>query len=361
MIPMTMTATQGATLPLLPLPSREEMERAYQHSDPSYDGVFYLGVRTTGIFCRPSCPARKPKRENVEFFALPKEALFAGYRPCLRCRPLEEGGAPPWVRRLLQHIEQHPDVRVRERDLRGMGIEPARVRRYFAARYGLTFQAYCRARRLARAFERIRQGEPLDDAVFETGYESHSGFREAFQKAFGEPPGRSSDAACIRLTWIDTPLGPMIAGASDKGVCLLEFTDRRMLEGQLATVRRRFNAALVPADHPHLTTLRTELGEYFDGKRRVFSVPIDAPGTPFEERVWQALARIPYGETRSYEDIARAVSSPAAVRAVGRANGMNRIAIVIPCHRVVNKSGELGGYGGGLWRKRRLLHIEASI
>jgi AraC family transcriptional regulator, regulatory protein of adaptative response / methylated-DNA-[protein]-cysteine methyltransferase len=348
------------SLPLLPLPSREEMERAYLDSDASYDGLFFLGVRTTGIFCRPSCPARKPKPENVEFFALPKDALFAGYRPCRRCRPLEDAQAPAWVTTLLDRVEREPAVRLRERDLREIGLEPARLRRYFAARYGMTFQAYCRARRLARAFERIRDGEPLDDAVFETGYESHSGFRDAFQKAFGTPPGHSADAECVRLSWIDTPLGPMIAGATDKGLCLLEFTDRRMLERELAMLRRRFKAALAPADHAHLTTARRELSEYFAGTRRSFSVPVDAPGTPFEERVWQELCRIPYGETRSYEDIARAVSGPAAVRAVGRANGRNRIAIVIPCHRVVNKSGELGGYGGGLWRKRRLLHIEGA-
>jgi len=354
------TASVTPALPLLPLPTRPEMERAYQSSDASYDGVFYLAVRTTGIFCRPSCSARKPKPENVEFFALPREALFAGYRPCLRCRPLESDQAPPWVKRLLERVERRPDVRIRESDLRAMGVEPARVRRYFDARYGLTFQAYCRARRLAHAFEGIRDGKTIDDAVFDTGYESHSGFREAFQKAFGEPPGRSADTSCIRLAWIDTPLGPMIAGATDTGLCLLEFTDRRMLEQQLATLRRRFKAALAPADHPHLTTLKTELAEYFGGTRQTFTLPLDAPGTPFEERVWEALNRIPYGETRSYEDIAREVATPAAVRAVGRANGMNRIAIVIPCHRVVNKSGELGGYGGGLWRKRRLLHLERA-
>ena len=336
------------------------MERAYRGSDASYDGVFYLGVRTTGVFCRPSCPARKPKPENVEFFALPNAALFAGYRPCLRCRPLDSDEAPPWVTRLLERVERRPDTRIRERDLRVMGVEPARVRRYFSTRYGLTFQAYCRARRLARAFDHIRNGGSLDEAVFSTGYESHSGFREAFQKVFGQPPGRSARAGCIRLTWLDTPLGPMIAGATASGVCLLEFTDRRMLERQLASLRRRFTSALVPSRHRHLTTLEKELTEYFAGARQSFSVPIDTRGTAFETRVWNALREIPYGETRSYADVARRVGSPAAVRAVGRANGMNAVAIVVPCHRVVNKSGALGGYGGGLWRKRRLLHLEAS-
>ena len=264
-----MASASGTSLPLLSLPSRAEMERAYQGSDASYDGVFYLGVRTTGIFCRPSCPARKPKPENVEFFALPKEALFAGYRPCLRCRPLDGDEAPAWVRPLLERIEQHPQARVRESDLRAMGIEPARVRRYFMTKFGLTFQAYCRARRLARAFEGIKDGTSLDDAVFETGYDSHSGFREAFEKAFGEPPGRAAEADCIRLAWIDTPIGPMVAGAKDTGLCLLEFTDRRRLELQIATLRKRFKAALVPSDHPYLTQVRTELAEYFAGTRAV--------------------------------------------------------------------------------------------
>ena len=336
------------------------MERAYQASDASYDGVFFLAVRTTGIFCRPSCPARKPKPENVEFFAQPKDALFAGYRPCLRCRPLDGREAPEWVRPLLERIEQEPQARVRESDLRGLGLEPARVRRYFTTKFGLTFQAYCRARRLARAFETIKDGTSLDEAVFDTGYESHSGFREAFEKAFGEPPGRAAGTECLRLAWIDTAIGPMVAGASDRGLCLLEFTDRRRLEMQIATLRKRFKAALVPDDHPYLAQIRRELTEYFAGTRQAFTVPVEAPGTPFEERVWAALTRIPYGETRSYEDIAREVATPAAVRAVGRANGMNRIAIVVPCHRVLNKNGDLGGYGGGLWRKRRLLELEGA-
>ena len=142
-----------------------------------------------------------------------------------------------------------------------------------------------------------------------TGYDSHSGFREAFQKAFGQPPGRTSEAECIRLAWLDTGIGPMIAGATDAGVCLLEFTDRRMLEHQLQTLRRRFKAALVPESHRHLDTLKRELGEYFAGTRREFTMPLTAPGTPFEERVWKALLDIPYGETRSYEDGSRASSA----------------------------------------------------
>jgi len=354
----SMRASTPDQLPLLSLPPRREMECAYRRKDASYDGVFVTGVRTTGIFCRPSCRARTPKPGNVEFFALPKEALVAGYRPCLKCRPLDGGEAPAWVTRLLDRIERLPDARIRETDLRAMGLEPARVRRYFAARYGLTFQAYCRARRLSRAFTQIRDGGAIDDAVFETGYDSHSGFRAAFTKVFGKPPGRTAGAELIRLAWLDTPIGPMLTGATETGVCLLEFDDRGRIETQLKALGRRFGAAIVPERHPHLDRLRGELAEYFAGARTAFTVPLVTPGTPFEERVWNALLEIPYGETRSYEEMARAVGSPKAVRAVGRANGRNPIAIVIPCHRVLNKSGELGGYGGGLWRKRRLLEIE---
>lgn len=341
------------------MPPRPEMERAFLGGDASYDGVFYAGVRTTGIFCRPSCAARKPKPENIEFFGAVKDALFAGYRACLRCRPLEAGDQhPAWLDALMVRIDAEPAARIRETELTAMGLDPARVRRYFVSRYGLTFQAYCRARRLSHARESITHGGTVDDAVFDAGYASHSGFREAFAKTFGTTPGGAVESGAIHLVWRETPLGPMIAGASDAGLVLLEFTDRRMLEAQLDSVRRRVGAGLVPADHVHLRTLRTELDAYFAGTLTAFTVPIVAPGTPFEERVWAELVKIPYGETRSYEEVAIALGNRGAVRAVGRANGLNRIAIVIPCHRVVNKSGELGGYGGGLWRKRRLLRLE---
>jgi AraC family transcriptional regulator of adaptative response/methylated-DNA-[protein]-cysteine methyltransferase len=264
------------------------------------------------------------------------------------------------VRSLLDRIEAEPGARITEADLREMGIEPARVRRHFLREYGMTFQAYCRARRLGQAFERIRGGGPLDDAVFDSGFESHSGFRAAFERLFGKPPGQARDADCIRLTWIDTPLGPMVAGATDAGICLLEFTDRRMLEAQFATIRRRFQLPVVPGETGALRDLRAQLQEYFAAERREFTVPLTYPGTPFEKEVWDELLRIPYGETRSYEDMARLLGRPGASRAVGRANGMNRIAIVIPCHRVLNKGGDLGGYGGGLWRKRILLDLERT-
>jgi O-6-methylguanine DNA methyltransferase len=232
-----------------------EIERAFYAADPAWDGRFVAAVRTTGIFCRPSCRVRKPLPRNVVYLRDADEARAAGYRPCLRCHP-----------------------------------EAARM---------------VASRELA------------------------------------------------------TPLGPMVAGASDAGICLLEFVDRRMLPAQLASVRRRIGP-VDGGDHALLDRLGDELDAYFAGRLRDFTVPLDAPGSAFQERVWAELRRIRYGETITYRELAARVGSPAASRAVGRANGSNRIAIVIPCHRVVAAGGGLGGYGGGLDRKRRLLHLEAG-
>lgn len=341
------------------LPARAEMEEAFLKSDPSYDGIFFTAVRTTGIFCRPSCRARKPLPSNIEFFASVREALFAGYRPCKRCDPaLPQDGAPAWVKQVLAEVEQHPDQRLQDADLRRIGVDPARVRRYFLQHYGMTFHAYCRGRRLTGALRLLRSGAALDDVALGSGWDSHSGFRDAFAKTFGAAPGKGASAACIVTTAIDTPLGPAIAGATDEGLCLLEFTDRRMLEAQLKRLQSMLKQPLVPGEHPHLARTREELARYFDGALTDFTVPLVFRGTAFEERVWRELLLIPSGETISYAELARRVQSPGAQRAVGRANGMNRISIIIPCHRVVNSDGKLGGYGGGLWRKHWLLTLE---
>ncbi|MCX5801677.1 MAG: methylated-DNA--[protein]-cysteine S-methyltransferase [Candidatus Eisenbacteria bacterium] len=342
-------------------PSIAEMQRAYQKSDATYDGIFFLGVRTTGIFCRPSCPARKPLPRNVVYFATAREALFAGYRPCRRCNPMElPGSPPPWVTSLLAEIERDPILRLRDGDLRERGIDPAAARRYFRKHYGMTFQDYSRARRLGRALLQIRQGTDLDEVILGHGYESHSGFREAFARTFGRPPGRSRKLDCIVTSLLESPLGPLVASATSEGVCLLEFTDRRMLEAQFKTLRRLFSCTVIPGKNEHLVRLKDEMAEYFAGSRRRFTVPLVFPGTPFQCRVWEELLRIPYGETRSYEAVSRAMGAVGAHRAVARCNGLNRVAILIPCHRVVNKDGRLGGYGGGLWRKQYLLDLERT-
>jgi AraC family transcriptional regulator of adaptative response/methylated-DNA-[protein]-cysteine methyltransferase len=335
------------------------MERAYLRSDPSYDGVFFLAVRTTGVFCRPTCGARKPLPVNVEYYATPREALFAGYRPCKRCNPLAAIGEPPgWLSRLLAGVERDPARRFTDADIRDLEVDPARVRRYFRKSYGMTFQAYCRGRRLGTALEQIRKGEKLDDVLLGFGYGSHSGFRDAFTKTFGTPPGKAHGTGCITVAWIESPLGPLIAGATERHLVLLEFTDRRMLESQFAALRRLFRLPVVPGENRVLGQLRRELAEYFAGKRKEFRVPVNFPGSGFQQRVWAELQRIPFGKTIAYEELARRVESPRGQRAVGTTNGLNRIAIVVPCHRVINKNGALGGYGGGLWRKQALLELE---
>jgi AraC family transcriptional regulator of adaptative response/methylated-DNA-[protein]-cysteine methyltransferase len=341
------------------LPPLTEMERASAQRDPSYDGVFFVAVKTTGIFCRPSCPARKPRAENVEYVATVSDALFAGYRPCKRCHPLDTGGdLPAWAATLVAEVGADPSNRLTDGELRRRGLEPARVRRFFQRRFGMTFHAFQRANRLGTALSRLREGADVTATGFDVGFESATGFRDAFARTFGVPPVRGREAEHLTVAWVPSPLGPLVAGATGDALCLLEFTDRRALEAQIATLERRFGMPLLPGRHPRLDQLAEELGGYFAGERRTFTVPLAYPGTPFQRRVWEELLRIPYGETRSYEQLAVALGSPGAQRAVGHANGLNRIAIVIPCHRVIGKDGTLGGYGGGLWRKRALLDLE---
>ncbi len=340
-------------------PTAREMERAFYARDASYDGVFVVGVRTTGVFCVPSCAARKPLARNVEYFASGADASAAGFRPCRRCRPERvAGAAPPWVDTLLARVDRDPSARWSDHELASLGHAPWRVRRYFRDRFGMTFHAYCRARRMAGALHDIRVGSDLDDVVFDHGYESHSGFRDAFAKTFGRSPGRARATECIEVDLVETPLGPLVVGATSSALCLVEFATRRMLATQVDVLRRRFGAAVVPGRNDVVARAARELGEYFAGARRRFDVPVAAPGTPFQERVWATVCAIPFGSTRSYEAIAHDVGRPGAVRAVGTANGANRVAIVIPCHRVCRKSGDLGGYGGGRWRKQALLDLE---
>ena len=345
--------------PMQTLPPPAEMRRAFQSGDATYDGVFFTGVRTTGIFCRPSCKARKPRPENVEFFATPGEASASGYRPCKRCRPLEADGRPPvWVERLLARVEADPALRLKAGDLRAAGVDPARARRWFLRHYGMTFQAFCRARRLAQAFRSIQEGVSVTDVAMDSGFDSESGFRAAIARQFGGSPTRTASGQPILLDWVPSPVGPLLLGATADGLCLLEFGDHRTLEGHSEKLATLFRAPLTPGRNQWIEAARTQLAEYFRGERHDFDLPLVIRGTPFQEKVWQALLEIPYGETWSYRDVATRVGAPKATRAVGTANGRNRLAIVIPCHRVVNADGKLGGSGGGLWRKQYLLDLE---
>jgi AraC family transcriptional regulator, regulatory protein of adaptative response / methylated-DNA-[protein]-cysteine methyltransferase len=343
-----------------PLPPRRELERAFMTADARYDGLFVAGVRTTGIFCRPSCRARKPLAQHVEFFATGRAALEAGYRACRRCDPLLPDRTPSWVPHLLAALAEEPGDRPERRLLPGLGVDPARARRVFRRQFGMTMAAYARAHRLGRALDGLHRGGRLDEVVFDSGYASHSGFRDAFARLAGRPPGRAVAMARVVLAWFETPVGRVVAGATDEGACLLEFVDRPGLDGQLESVRRRLDGVLVPGVHPQLRRLERQLREYFAGARQAFDVPVVAPGSAFEMQVWEALQRIPYGRTQSYEHVARDLGRPGAARAVGRANGLNRVAILVPCHRVVGAGGTLVGYAGGVWRKRLLLHLERT-
>lgn len=341
------------------LPSETVMLEAFFERDPAFDGVFLTGVHTTGIFCRTTCPARKPLPENISFFGTAREALLSGYRPCRRCRPLEPIGTPPdWLRPLLDDLETDPARRWTDMDVRSRGLSPERVRRWFKQHHGMTFQAYSRARRLGAALGQVRVGDGVSRAAFEVGYDSLSGFQEAFRQYFGDSPTQLEGATVVHVDRITTPLGPMLVAATEQALCLLEFVDRRMLPNQITRIRKRFGAVFVPGTNEVIERSREEVDRYFVGGLTDFDVPLELCGTDFQIEVWEALLDIPCGETRSYADVARAIGRPAAVRAVGRANGMNAIAILVPCHRVVGADGRLTGYGGGLWRKQRLLDLE---
>lgn len=348
-----------------PLPQPAEMYQALAKRDESFVGVFFVGVKTTSIFCRPGCPARTPKAANCEFFASAPAAMQAGYRPCRRCKPLESfGELPSWAKTLLERIDQRPEELITAAEVRKAGVQPATASRFFRSRLGVTLPALARARRVGLALKWIREGRTVTAASTRSGFSSESGFRKAVSDLFGTTPREAAmsttPGADIVAKWLETPVGPMLACASDKGVCLLEFVDRRALAAQLATLRKRLRRPVSPGSNRHIERLERELAAYFKSGEAAFTVPLDAPGTDFQQQVWRALQSIPCGQTRSYADIARVIGRPAAVRAVARANGDNRIAILIPCHRVIGSDGTLTGYGGGLWRKEHLLHLEGA-
>jgi AraC family transcriptional regulator of adaptative response/methylated-DNA-[protein]-cysteine methyltransferase len=338
------------------------MYTALLNKDSNYEGIFFAGIITTGIFCRPSCTARKPKQENVEYFSSGNEALQYGYRPCKVCHPLEyKGEIPQALKSLMKEIDQNQTIKIKDADLRKRGFDPASIRRWFKKNHDMTFQAYLRMLRINSAFGRIKHGEKVIESAFNGGYESLSGFTESFKKSTGFSPSKSKHKNVISIARILTPLGPMLAGATDEGICLLEFVDRRMLETQIKRLKKYLHAELVPGNNKCFYELSHQLKEYFDGKRKVFDVPLHIPGTEFQLQVWEELQKIPYGKTRSYKNQAIELKNPRAVRAVARANGDNRIAIIIPCHRVIGNSGKLVGYGGGIWRKQYLLKLENAI
>lgn len=342
---------------MIALPSSDEMYQALLDKNSQYEGVFIAGVKTTGIFCRPTCSARKPKYENVEFFRSTKEALTNGYRACKVCRPMKSYQAnPEWLVPLLKLVEQQPEKKWKDYDFTQLGFSPSRVRRYFNKTHGMTFQAYLRMSRINNAFLKIKEGQTVTRSAFEQGYNSLSGFSETFKNMTGFSPG--TEGSIITINRISTPLGPMMIGVTDQGLCLLEFTDRKMIETQIDVLKRRMKSEMITGKHPMIDEVAKQLNEYFEGKRKNFDIPMVVPGTEFQQKVWDALVEIPYGITRSYKQQADVVGDVKAVRAVARANGENRISIIIPCHRIIGSDGSIVGYGGGVHRKQWLLKHE---
>jgi len=344
------------------LPNEDIMYKALIERDSSFEGVFIVGVKTTGIFCRATCRARKPYRKNVIFFNSTGQALGSGYRPCKVCEPLSLfGEQPAWLVNFLTDISNGPRLRYSDSDLKSMDIHPVRIRRWFKKNYNMTFQAYLRSLRINKAFAEILNKKKIVDSAFNNGYESLSGFSEAFKKIVGLSPVKNNKKI-VSLTRILTPLGPMVAGALDEGICFLIFTDaKRMQAAALEHLKIRLAAQFIPGESKYFPVLKKQLEEYFSGLRTVFNLKLFLPGTKFQQKSWEILLRIPYGETISYQQQALAIGNKKAVRAVARCNADNPISIIIPCHRVIAKSGKLSGYGGGLWRKQYLLDFEQRV
>ncbi len=342
--------------------NKEKIEDYYQalvDRKESYVGIFYVGVKTTSVFCIATCRARKPKLTNVVFYTTLKEALDNGYRPCKICKPTANAHeVPEQVERAIQLVKENPKEKISDYRLKTHQISPEIVRRWFKRHYGMTFHAYQRMYRINNAFQELKHGKKTTDTAFEHGYESLSGFGYTYKKLLGKSPNNSTKENIVLISRMTTPLGPMFICATEEGVCLLEFVDRRMLETEFKDVQKLLKAKILIGENSHIKQAKKEITEYFNGKRKSFDVKLQMLGTAFQHSVWNNLLEIPFGQKTTYSELAEKINNPKAVRAVGTANGFNRIAIIVPCHRVVGKDGKLTGYGGGLERKAWLLKHE---
>lgn len=337
----------------------KEYYQALLNKDSQYVGIFYAAVKTTAVFCIATCRARKPKEENVIFYRTYSEALKNGFRPCKICCPTENANeTPEQVVRAIKIIKDNPKEKIADATLRENGISPDLVRRWFKKTYGITFHAFQRMYRINNAYKELKDGKSTTATAFDLGYESLSGFGYTYKKLIGKSPSDSKSKNLILINRLTTPLGPMFVCATDKGICLLEFTDRKMLETEFRDLQKKLDAEILIGENKHSKQLKKEIKEYFDGVRITFDVSLHTPGTDFQNEVWDILKKIPFGKTATYQQLAEQIKKPNAVRAVGRANGFNRISIVVPCHRIIGKDGNLTGYGGGIERKKWLLEFE---
>ena len=343
---------------LFDLPDHETLYAALLARDTRYDGQAYVCVASTGIFCRLTCPARKPLARNCTFHPSITACLQAGFRACKRCHPLQAAAkADPAITTLLTALDARPDHRWSEPDLIAMGFDPSTIRRSFKRQFGMTFLDMARQRRLRDGFTTLATGKVIT-AQHDAGFASPSAFRAAFARLLGCPPSALTTDGLLRASWIATPLGDMIAVASTTHLHLLEFIDRKALPTELQALRKACNTSIGIGRTTITEQVAAELDAYFNGHAAHFQTPLHQNGSAFARTVWAELARIPAGQTRSYSAIAQNLGRPEATRAVARANGANQIALMVPCHRVIGADGALTGYGGGLWRKQRLLEIE---
>ncbi len=346
-------------MPITKLTTIDKYYRALLDRDSAFAGIFYVGVKTTSVFCIATCRARKPLLKNVIFYSSVKEALDHGFRPCKICRPTENMNEPPKaVKAAMELLKTNPQEKVSDQTLRNHSISPEVVRRWYKQHHGMTFHSYQRMHRISHALEGIKQGKNATEAALDAGYESLSGFGYTYKKMMGNSPNNSTESIVILIDRFTTPVGPMVVCATEKGVCLLEFADREILEKEFSDLQKLLSATMIAGENEHIKQAKKEIREYFSGERRVFEVSLHIPGTDFQKAVWEALQTIPYGKTVSYQHQANLIGRPTAMRAVASANGSNRIAIILPCHRVIGKNGKLTGYGGGIERKKWLLELE---
>jgi AraC family transcriptional regulator of adaptative response/methylated-DNA-[protein]-cysteine methyltransferase len=328
---------------------------AFMRRDRGWDGRIIGAVKTTGIYCKPSCPAKRPKRENVEFYINAEEARAAGFRPCLRCKPDEVGRDREAVARAVKLIEQAEEAPNLQDLADAVGYAPHHFQRLFKRDLGVSPAEYTRALRNKRTETALKANGRVTDAIYDAGYSGPSGFYSDAKERLGMTPSAWRDGGrgeTIRWTSFDSPIGPMLIATTSKGICRLTFDDSE------ASLRRLFPRATVVRDDGGLKELVEGALTAIEHPAAAPELPIDVAGTAFQEKVWRELRKIPLGETRSYAEIAAAIGQPKAVRAVGTANGDNHVAVLIPCHRVIRSDGTLGGYAGGLDRKRQLLDAE---
>lgn len=342
-------------------PSFDTLYEALLNRDPTYDGRMFVCVASTGIFCRLTCPARKPKPENCTFYETAGECIEAGFRPCKRCRPTTpEASADPVVKPLIEALEKRPGYRWGEPDLVRMGLDPSTVRRAFKRHFGMTFLEMARQRRLQEGFSTLAGGGKVIEAQITAGFESPSAFRDAFARILGQAPGTFSSKPLLYADWVASPLGPLVAVTDRSQLHLLEFLDRKALPAEFRKLQGVAKGEIGFGRTGVTDQIQSELDRFFAGTGGTFETKLALHGSAFTRDVWRALLAIPPGETRSYSELAQGLGRPEAVRAVARANGANQLALVVPCHRVIGADGSLTGYGGGLWRKQRLIELERS-